>query len=64
MYKKYSFILLIIFTILTLSSCKLDENIEKTNKIDRDDINIIKKVWVQSVDKATKIFIDSISTAS
>lgn len=43
--------------IFILWSCYIDENIEnndKTNK-DYDDINVINKIWDQSIDKALKL---------
>jgi len=64
MNKKYSFILLIIFTILTLNSCKLEDSFEKWSKADRDDVNIIHKIWAQSLNKAHKIYINSTTSAS
>lgn len=43
--------------ILWLSSCIVDEKIENNDKstTDYDDINIINKIWEQSIDKALKL---------
>jgi hypothetical protein len=45
--------LLILFTFI-LSSCWVDESFENKTKPDEDDLNIIKKIWNQSLDKAIK----------
>jgi len=64
MNKKYSFIVILIFTILTLSSCKLEDSFETKWETDRDDVNIIHKIWAQSLNKAHKVYIDSTTRAS
>jgi len=66
MLKKSFFITIVIFTIISLNSCSLDDKIESNQwqSTDRDDVNIIHKIWAQSIDKAVKIYIDSTTRAS
>lgn len=47
-------IFLILITIF-LSSCDLDKSIDDSEN-DNDDINIIDKIWKQSLDKAVQLY--------
>lgn len=49
---KYSILLI---TILLLTSCDLDSSIDSGSN-DNDDVNLIKKVWKQSLDKAIEMY--------
>lgn len=45
----------LILVIILLSSCDLDKSIDSL-QVDNDDINIIDKVWKQSLDKAIELY--------
>lgn len=47
--------IVLILVIVFLSSCDLDKNIDNSQS-DNDDINIIDKVWKQSLDKAIDLY--------
>ncbi len=64
-YKKY-YLWLALIMLFSLNSCSLDEHFDGNHwqETDRDDVNIIHKIWAQSFDKAQKIYIDSTTKAS
>lgn len=47
--------IVLILVIVFLSSCDLDKSIDNS-QVDNDDINIIDKVWKQSLDKAIDLY--------
>lgn len=47
--------IVLILVIVFLSSCDLDKNIDNS-KSDNDDINIVDKIWKQSLDKAIELY--------
>jgi hypothetical protein len=55
--------LLLLFLVIFTSSCDLDEWFEKPWEIDRDDVDIINKVWDQYLDKAIKLYDTSTHTS-
>jgi len=54
---KNKLLFLNVLFIFTLFWCSIDEQIEgkDNNSVDYDDVNIISKIWEQSIDKAIKI---------
>lgn len=59
--KKILFILLLIFVLI---SCDIDKLYDTEWKIDKDDINIINKIWKQSIDKAIEMYLSTKTRAS
>lgn len=54
--------IIFLVTILLLTSCDLDSSIDSSLN-DSDDVNLIKKVWKQSLDKAIELY-DTNTSAS
>jgi len=48
--------ILLLFLVIFISSCNLDESFEKPWEGDRDDVDMIDKVWNQYLDKAIKLY--------
>ncbi len=55
--------ILLVLILVFLTSCELDGWFDKEWKDDRDDFNVIDKIWDQSLDKVIKLF-DTRSRAS
>lgn len=48
--------IIILISMIILSSCDVDKKLENNETNDKDDMNVIDKIWKQSLDKAIDLY--------